>query len=337
VPPGEHPQPAGRGPLLAVDDLSIGFRGEHGVARVVDHLSLVIEAGRIVGLVGESGCGKSVTARAIMRLLPTPPARIEGGRILLDGQDLLRFDHAGMRHVRGNQIGMVFQEPMTSLNPTLPIGSQVGEALRLHQRLDRAAIRKKVLETLDLVGIGAAERRFEQYPHELSGGLRQRVMIAIALICRPRLLIADEPTTALDVTIQAQILELLVRLRDELGMAILLITHDLGVVANYADEVVVMYAGKVVETASVESLFRNPRHPYTNGLLGAIPRLAEERQRLATIPGAVPDPASMPNGCRFAARCPRALDRCLADQPPLDPIPDQVNEQRHAVACWNPA
>jgi len=319
-------------PLLAIEDLSIGFRGEHGIAPVIDHLSLTIEAGRIVGLVGESGCGKSVTARAIMRLLPMPPAQIDEGRILLDDDNLLSLDDAGMRDVRGNQIGMVFQEPMTSLNPTLPIGFQVGEALRLHQKLDRATVRRRVLETLDLVGIGAAERRFEQYPHELSGGLRQRVMIAISLICRPRLLIADEPTTALDVTIQAQILELLVSLRDELGMAILLITHDLGVVANYADEVMVMYAGKLVETGPVGPLFDHPRHPYTDGLLGAIPRLSQSRATLSTIPGTVPDPASMPKGCRFAARCDRAIDRCISDQPLLEVVDDPL----HAVACWNP-
>ncbi len=318
-------------PLLAIDDLSIGFRSEHGIFPVIDHLSLTIEAGRIVGLVGESGCGKSVTARAIMRLLPMPPAQIGSGHILLDGDDLLSLDDAGIRHVRGNQISMVFQEPMTSLNPTLPIGFQVGEALRLHQKLDRSTVRQRVLETLDLVGIGAAERRFEQFPHELSGGLRQRVMIAIALICRPRLLIADEPTTALDVTIQAQILELLLSLRDELGMAILLITHDLGVVANYADDVVVMYAGKIVETGPVGPLFNHPRHPYTNGLLGAIPRLAGGKDRLATISGTVPEAGSMPGGCRFAPRCDRALDRCAYEEPPLEPLHDRG----HAVACWN--
>ena len=322
-------------PLLAVEDLSISFRADGQSLPVIDHLSLAIEAGRIVGLVGESGCGKSVTARAIMRLLPTPPAEIGGGRILLDGVDLLSLGDAGMRDVRGNKIGMVFQEPMTSLNPTLPIGYQVGEALRLHQKLDRSAVKRQVTKTLDLVGIGAAERRYDQYPHELSGGLRQRVMIAIALICSPRLLIADEPTTALDVTIQAQILELLLGLRDELGMAILLITHDLGVVANYADEVVVMYAGKIVETAPVEVLFAEPRHPYTHGLLGAIPRLSDNREKLSTIPGTVPDPASMPKGCRFAARCPRVLDRCRGEEPPLAPVSHRADDP-HAVACWNP-
>ncbi|MGH6945253.1 MAG: ABC transporter ATP-binding protein, partial [Geminicoccaceae bacterium] len=282
------------------------------------------------GLVGESGCGKSVTARAIMRLLPTPPARIEGGRVLFDGQDLLRLDERSMRKVRGNRIGMIFQEPMTSLNPTFPVGFQVGETLRLHRRLGRAEIRSQVLDLLHVVGIGAPERRFDQYPHELSGGLRQRVMIAMALACHPRLLIADEPTTALDVTIQAQILDLLVRLRDELGMAILLITHDLGVVAEYADEVVVMYAGKLVEWADVRALFRAPRHPYTHGLLSSMPRLAGTRGRLTTIPGTVPGPADRPPGCPFVGRCPRAIERCPAEFPPLE------REGQHTFACWNP-
>ena len=330
---------AGSEMLLSIVNLSLGFQTSQGLVPVVDNLSLTIGAGRIVGLVGESGCGKSVTARAIMRLLPTPPARINAGKILLNGEDLLQLDNIGMRHVRGNQIGMVFQEPMTSLNPTLPIGYQVGEALRLHGKSDRAKVkpdRATVLEMLDLVGIGAEERRYDQYPHELSGGLRQRVMIAMALICRPRLLIADEPTTALDVTIQAQILELLLSLRDELGMAILLITHDLGVVANYADEVAVMYAGSVVETAPVLSLFDHPRHPYTKGLLDAIPRLAGGKGRLATIEGSVPDPGSRPSGCRFAERCGRVLDRCRSEEPSLIADPG-TSDAGHAVACWNPA
>ncbi len=238
-------------PLLEIEDLAVGFHTERGLARVVDELSLTVDAGRIVGLVGESGCGKSVTARAIMRLLPSPPAQVEAGRIALDGQDLLALGERAMREVRGNRIGMIFQEPMTSLNPTFPVGFQIGETLRLHRKLGSAAIRARVLELLGMVGIGAPERRFDQYPHELSGGLRQRVMIAMAIACHPKLLIADEPTTALDVTIQAQILELLAHLRDELGMAILLITHDLGVVAEYADEVIVMYAGKLAEWAEL--------------------------------------------------------------------------------------
>jgi oligopeptide/dipeptide ABC transporter ATP-binding protein len=316
--------------LLALEHLSVGFRTEQGFARVVDDLSLSIGAGRIVGLVGESGCGKSVTARAIMRLLPTPPARIEGGSILLEGTDLLALDERAMRDVRGNRIGMIFQEPMTSLNPTFPVGFQIGEALRLHRRPSRAEARAHVLDLLRLVGIGAPERRLEQYPHELSGGLRQRVMIAMALACRPRLLIADEPTTALDVTIQAQILDLLLRLRDELGMAILLITHDLGVVAEYADEVVVMYAGKRVEWADVRSLFGSPRHPYTNGLLTSMPRLEGTRGKLSTIPGAVPSPLERPPGCPFVARCPRALERCPREFPPIE------HRDGHGFACWNP-
>jgi peptide/nickel transport system ATP-binding protein len=317
-------------PLLEIEDLSVDFQTERGLARVVDDLSFTVAAGRIVGLVGESGCGKSVTARAIMRLLPSPPARIEGRTVALDGENLLALDEHAMRDVRGNRIGMIFQEPMTSLNPTFPVGSQIGETLRLHRRLGSAAIRARVLELLRMVGIGAPERRFDQYPHELSGGLRQRVMIAMALACHPKLLIADEPTTALDVTIQAQILELLARLRDELGMAILLITHDLGVVAEYADEVIVMYAGKLVEWADVRGLFRQPRHPYTQGLLNSMPRLAGSAGKLPTIPGAVPSPLERLPGCPFAGRCPRVQDRCRETFPPL------VWHDRHGFACWNP-
>jgi oligopeptide/dipeptide ABC transporter ATP-binding protein len=321
-------------PLLEIEDLSVGFHTEGGLAVVVDDLSFTVDAGRIVGLVGESGCGKSVTARAIMRLLPCPPAQIEGRRLALDGQDLLALDERAMRDVRGNRIGMIFQEPMTSLNPTFPVGFQIGETLRLHRNMGGAAIRTRVLELLRMVGIGAPERRFAQYPHELSGGLRQRVMIAMALACHPKLLIADEPTTALDVTIQAQILELLVRLRDELGMAILLITHDLGVVAEYADEVIVMYAGKLAEWADVRSLFRQPRHPYTQGLLGSMPRLAGPIGKLGgplpTIPGTVPSPLARPPGCPFAGRCPRVQARCRDIFPPL------ARHGGHGFACWNP-
>ncbi len=317
-------------PLLSVEHLSVGFRTEAGVARVVDDLSLAIESGKIVGLVGESGCGKSVTAKAIMRLLPMPPARIEAGCIRLEGQDLLTLDERAMRAVRGNRIGMIFQEPMTSLNPTFPVGFQIGEALRLHRPASRAEAREHVLDLLRLVGIGAPARRLAQYPHELSGGLRQRVMIAMALACRPKLLIADEPTTALDVTIQAQILELLLRLRDELGMAILLITHDLGVVAEYADEVVVMYAGKRVEWADVRALFQSPRHPYTQGLLASMPRLEGGAGKLPTIPGAVPGPMERPPGCPFVGRCPRAQERCAGEFPPL------VEQDGHGFACWHP-
>jgi oligopeptide/dipeptide ABC transporter ATP-binding protein len=318
-------------PLLEIEDLSVAFQTEHGLARVVDRLSFTVDAGRIVGLVGESGCGKSVTARAVMRLLLSPPAAIEARRVALDGENLLALDERAMRDVRGNRIGMIFQEPMTSLNPTFPVGFQVGETLRLHRNMGNVAIRQRVLELLHMVGIGAPERRFDQYPHELSGGLRQRVMIAMALACHPKLLIADEPTTALDVTIQAQILELLARLRDELGMAILLITHDLGVVAEYADEVIVMYAGKLVEWADVRSLFRQPRHPYTQGLLNSMPRLAGSAGRLPTIPGAVPSPLERSPGCPFAGRCPRVQVRCRETFPPL------VWQERHGLTCWNPS
>ena len=317
-------------PLLEIEDLSVGFHTGRGLATVVDRLSFSVEAGRIVGLVGESGCGKSVTARAIMRLLASPPAVIEAGRVALDGQDLFALDERAMRDVRGNRIGMIFQEPMTSLNPTFPVGFQIGETLRLHRNMGASAIRTRVLELLRMVGIGAAERRFAQYPHELSGGLRQRVMIAMALACHPKLLIADEPTTALDVTIQAQILELLVRLRDELGMAILLITHDLGVVAEYADEVIVMYAGKLAEWADVRGLFRAPRHPYTRGLLNSMPRLAGGTGPLPTIAGSVPSPLERPPGCPFASRCPRVLERCREAFPPL------AMRDGHGFACWNP-
>ncbi|HEX5077721.1 MAG TPA: ABC transporter ATP-binding protein [Geminicoccaceae bacterium] len=317
-------------PLLEIEDLSVAFHTERGLARVVEQLSFTVDAGRIVGLVGESGCGKSVTARAVMRLLPSPPAAVEARRIALDGENLLALDERAMRDVRGNRIGMIFQEPMTSLNPTFPVGFQVGETLRLHRNMAGAAIRARVLELLRMVGIGAPERRFEQYPHELSGGLRQRVMIAMALACHPKLLIADEPTTALDVTIQAQILELLLRLRDELGMAILLITHDLGVVAEYADEVIVMYAGKLAEWADVRGLFDKPRHPYTQGLLGSMPRLAGKTGKLATIPGTVPSPLERPPGCPFAGRCPRLQPRCRDSFPPL------AWQDGHGFACWNP-
>jgi oligopeptide/dipeptide ABC transporter ATP-binding protein len=316
--------------LLEIDGLSVAFRDDTGYVRVVDDLSLAVDAGQIFGLVGESGCGKSVTARAIMRLLPTPPARIEAGAIRLDGQDLLALDERAMRGVRGRDIGMVFQEPMTSLNPTFPVGFQIGETLRLHRNMSGAAVRAEVLELLRLVGIGAPERRRGQYPHELSGGLRQRVMIAMALACRPKLLIADEPTTALDVTIQAQILELLMQLRGEFKMAILLITHDLGVVAEYTDEVAVMYAGKLVERAGVRTLFESPRHPYTTGLLRSMPRLTGAAGPLPTIPGTVPSPAARGPGCPFWERCPRRLQRCLEAFPPLQ------RGTGHDFACWNP-
>jgi len=324
-------------PLLTVEGLRIGFRTETGFVRVLENVALHINAGETVGIVGESGCGKSVTAMSIMRLLATPPAVIESGRILLDGTDLLALPESEMRAVRGDRIGMIFQEPMTSLNPTFTVGFQIAEVLRLHRGMDRREADREAIEMLRAVGIGAAERRLEQYPHQLSGGLRQRVMIAMALVCRPALLIADEPTTALDVTIQAQILDLLRRLQQQMQMAVLLITHDLGVVAEMCERVVVMYAGHVVETCSATELFRNPRHPYSAGLLAATPRRARRGARLATIPGVVPPPGRRGAGCPFADRCARAIERCRAEMPPLAPVGDAPGAApRHDSACWNP-
>ncbi|HYE00249.1 MAG TPA: ABC transporter ATP-binding protein [Alphaproteobacteria bacterium] len=319
-------------PLLEVEDLTVSFAGASGRVPVLEGVGFALEPGSIVGLVGESGCGKSVTAMSVLRLLPSPPSRVERGRIVFEGVDLLGLAEPELRDLRGNRIGMIFQEPMTSLNPTFTIGWQLDEALRLHTRLDRAARTARCRDLLRLVGIGAAERRLAQYPHELSGGLRQRAMIAMALACEPKLVIADEPTTALDVTIQAQILDLLAGLRERLGTAILLITHDLGVVAEHCDGVVVMYAGRVVETAPVEALFDRPRHPYTAGLLASMPRLDSPRGPLPSIPGMVPSPGHRPPGCPFADRCPNVLPRCRAQMPPLaDP-----EGGHHAFACWNP-
>ncbi|MEX2649151.1 MAG: ABC transporter ATP-binding protein [Alphaproteobacteria bacterium] len=319
-------------PLLEVSGLTVSFAGEGARVPVVEGVGFTVEAGETVGLVGESGCGKSVTAMSILRLLPMPPARIEAGRALLDGEDLLCLEGADLRHARGNRVGMIFQEPMTSLNPTMTVGTQVAEVLRLHRGAGGRAAREAAVDMLRQVGIGAPERRFEQYPHQLSGGLRQRVMIAMALICRPALLIADEPTTALDVTIQAQILELLRRLRHELGMAVLLITHDLGVVAEVCDAVVVMYAGRIVERASARALFRRPRHPYTLGLLASSPRGVPRGARLPMIPGMVPPPGRRGVGCAFADRCSRVLERCRTERPDLGPV-----APGHDAACWNPA
>jgi oligopeptide/dipeptide ABC transporter ATP-binding protein len=318
-------------PLLSVENLSVSFATESGRVTVVEDASFEVPAGRTVALVGESGCGKSVSAMTIMRLLPSPPSRIEGGRILFDGRDLARLPEAEMRAVRGDRIGMIFQEPMTSLNPTLTIGFQIAEVLRRHRKMDSKMARVWSVNVLKQVGIGGADRRLEQYPHQLSGGLRQRVMIAMALVCRPALVIADEPTTALDVTIQAQILDLLRRLQHDMGMAILLITHDLGVVAEMCEDVFVMYAGRIVERAAVTALFRTPRHPYTAGLLAASPRRTARGTRLTTIPGMVPPPGKRGAGCSFADRCTRVLDRCRSERPPLAALADG-----HLAACWNP-
>jgi oligopeptide/dipeptide ABC transporter ATP-binding protein len=318
-------------PLLAVEGLGVAFDTDQGERRVVEDVNFRVGAGETVGLVGESGCGKSVTAMSIMRLLPSPPSRAFSGRIVFEGNDLLSLSGDAMRGVRGNRIGMVFQEPMTSLNPVLSIGYQIEEVLRLHRGVGHAEARRQALAMLRHVGIGAPERRLDQYPHQLSGGLRQRVMIAIALVCRPQLLIADEPTTALDVTIQAQILDLLRRLKHEMGMALLLITHDLGVVAEMCDQVVVMYAGRIVEQAPSAELFRHPRHPYTAGLLAAMPRLTPKGGKLPSIPGTVPPPGKRGVGCSFAERCPRVQARCRAERPELSAAGD-----KHLAACWNP-
>src|SRR5690554_2681860 len=303
--------------LLSVRGLKTHFYTEDGVVPAVDGISFDLERGGALGIVGESGSGKSVTSLSIMRLIPSPPGKIVAGEILFEGEDLLKKSEAEMRKIRGNDISMIFQEPMTSLNPVFTVGDQIMEAIMLHQRLDKKAAREKAIEMLKLVGIPEPQRRVDEYPHQLSGGMRQRVMIAMALSCNPKLLIADEPTTALDVTIQAQILDLMRKLREELGTAIILITHDLGVIAEMVEEVIVMYAGQIVERTDVRSLFRSPKHPYTEGLLGSLPKLGQKTERLQTIEGVVPSPFNMPEGCRFHPRCKYARDICAVEQPEL--------------------
>lgn len=315
--------------LLEVRGLKTYFYTEDGVVPAVDGVDFVLNKGETLGIVGESGCGKSVTSLSIMRLIPDPPGKIVEGEILFEGSNLLEKTEAEMRNIRGNDISMIFQEPMTSLNPVFTIGDQIMEAIILHQRLNKAEARERAIEMLRLVGIPSPERRVDEYPHQLSGGMRQRVMIAMALSCNPKLLIADEPTTALDVTIQAQILDLMRKLRDEFGTAIMLITHDLGVVAELAERVVVMYAGKIVEKADVKLLFGNPLHPYTVGLLGSIPKLTEQQDRLQVIEGVVPHPAFMPKGCRFHPRCKEAREICKVEEPEL-----LEHSPGHLVACW---
>jgi peptide/nickel transport system ATP-binding protein len=314
--------------LLEIDNLRTSFPTGAGEAYAVDGVSLTLDEGRTLGLVGESGCGKTMTALSIMRLVP-PPGRIGNGRLRFAGRDLLARSEAEMRAVRGNEIAMIFQEPTTSLNPLFTVGDQVAEAIRLHQRLARRAARSEAIEMLRLVEIPEAERRADAYPHQLSGGMRQRVMIAMALSCRPRLLIADEPTTALDVTIQAQILDLLGDLQRRMGMALLLVTHDLGVVAERTDDVAIMYAGRIVERAAVGDIFARPLHPYTRGLMRSIPKVgAERRSRLESIPGTVPDLLHLPSGCRFRDRCPVAAAACAEVDPALEP-----HGAGHLVAC----
>jgi peptide/nickel transport system ATP-binding protein/oligopeptide transport system ATP-binding protein len=317
-------------PLLEVENLRTYFHTDAGTAKAVDGVSFYVDKGEVLGIVGESGCGKSVTSLSILRLVPQPPGEIvEGSAIRFGGRDLLALSEAEMRAVRGNDIAMIFQEPMTSLNPVYTIGDQIGEAVRLHRRMGKREARTQAIEMLRLVGIPNPDERVDSYPHQLSGGQRQRVMIAMALSCEPDLLIADEPTTALDVTIQAQILDLLAELRARLGMAVVLITHDLGVVAEVCDRVLVMYAGRVVEEGSVEQIFRDPRHPYTQGLMRAIPRLGAAAGRLAVIPGVVPSPIDWPPGCRFAPRCPYAWELTMREEPDLFDV-----AEGHRSRCW---
>jgi peptide/nickel transport system ATP-binding protein len=321
--------------VLEVKNLKTSFFTEEGEVKAVDDVSFSVFKGKTLGIVGESGCGKSVTSLSIMRLIPEPPGRIVGGEILYQGKNLLGMDSKEMRSIRGNEISMIFQEPMTSLNPVFTIGNQIREAIALHQDLSKKEIYNKAVEMLKLVGIPGPEKRVEDYPHQLSGGMRQRVMIAMALSCNPQVLIADEPTTALDVTIQAQILDLLRDLKEKVGMALILITHDLGVVAEMADEVMVMYAGRVVEKTSVQEIFSNPKMPYTRGLLNSIPRLTrhagerERKRRLETIPGIVPNLLHLPVGCRFQDRCSYVIPECRVREPELR----SVSEKPHFIRC----
>jgi oligopeptide/dipeptide ABC transporter ATP-binding protein len=316
--------------LLEVKNLRTYFYTQEGVVRAVDGVSWDLEEGETLGLVGESGCGKSVTAMSILRLIPNPPGRIVEGEILFEGKDLLKLSNAEIRTIRGNRIGMIFQEPMTSLNPVLTIGNQLTEAIKLHLGLDDQAANARGAELLELVGIPEAETRLKDYPHQFSGGMRQRVMIAMALSCNPKLLLADEPTTALDVTIQAQILDIMARLSRDFGTAVVVITHNLGVVARYADRVNVMYAGKIVETGSATDIFKRPKHPYTVGLMASVPRLdATEHVRLATIEGQPPLLIDPIPGCPFEPRCDWRIDKCVTDAPQLE-----LKEEGHWAACW---
>jgi len=316
-------------PRLKVEELRTHFSTERGVAKAVDGVSFTVDQGDTLGIVGESGCGKSVTVLSILRLIRQPPGRIVSGRVLFEGRDLLALSPAEMRQVRGNRISMIFQDPMSSLNPVFTVGEQVAESIRLHQGLGAREAFEGAVEMLNRVRIPAARKRAGEYPHQMSGGMRQRVMIAMALSCRPQVMIADEPTTALDVTIQAQTLSLLEQLQAETGTSVLLITHDLGVIAETARTVVVMYAGKVMEQAGVRELFKRPRHPYTEALLKSIPRADQVQERLLTIPGTVPSLLHLPLGCKFSNRCGRATARCLAEEPPLFGA-----DSGHLARCW---
>lgn len=320
--------------LLEVKNLKTGFKTDEGEFLAVDDVSFSLEKGKTLGIVGESGSGKSVTSLSVMRLIPTPPGKIYGGQIIFNGKNLLDLNEEEMRKIRGNDIAMIFQEPMTSLNPVFTVGNQIAEAISLHQKnLTKQQIHEKSVEMLRLVGIPEPEKRVEDYPHQLSGGMRQRVMIAMALSCNPELLIADEPTTALDVTIQAQVLDLVRRLQKEFGASMILITHDLGVVAETCDYVAVMYAGKIVEYGTVEDIFYRPKHQYTKGLLNSIPHFetGHKKERLETIKGLVPSMFALPKGCRFSERCNAAQDDCRAKEPGITRFTDQ-----HYAACYHP-
>ena len=314
--------------LLEIKNLTTVFDTDRGTVTAVDDVSFSIEAGETLGVVGESGCGKSVTALSVMRRLQKPTGRIAGGKILMNGEDLLAIPEADMRSIRGNKISMIFQEPMTSLNPVFTVCNQISEPLMLHQKMNHHEARKRSVEMLDIVGIPNASSRIDDYPHQFSGGQRQRIMIAMALACTPSLLIADEPTTALDVTVQAQILDLMNNLKKEFGSSIMLITHSMGVIAETAQRVVVMYAGKVVEEAAVDDVFAHPLHPYTKALLASIPKIDEDVKRLHVIPGMVPSPLHFPAGCRFHDRCSECVDKCALESPPL------VDLNGHKVSCW---
>jgi oligopeptide transport system ATP-binding protein len=318
------------GTLLEVKDLRTQFFTQDGVVNAVNGISYTLGEGETLAIVGESGCGKSVGVMSLIKLIPSPPGRVVGGEVWFDGRDLLTLEDDEIRQVRGNRIAMIFQDPMTSLNPVLSIGRQISESLQLHLGMDKQQARKRAAELLELVGIPSAANRLDDYPHQFSGGMRQRVMIAMGLSCNPQLLIADEPTTALDVTIQAQIVDLVKKLKQEIGMAIIWITHDLGVVAGMAERVIVMYAGFIVEEAEVNELYGDPRHPYTIGLLGSLPRLDEERpEKLSSIDGLPPDLIDLPKGCPFYARCTFRIDRCRDENPMLDTV-----ARNHRVACW---
>ena len=316
--------------LLEIKNLNVCFQTENGLVHALRNVSFEVRQGEVLALVGESGCGKSVTALSVMGLLPQPQGIISGGSIHFQGRDLVPLPRKELRKYTGNEISMIFQEPMTSLNPVYTVGYQICEAIRQHSRISKKAVRDHTIEMLDKVGIAEAGKRFDAYPHQLSGGMRQRVMIAMALSCNPRLLIADEPTTALDVTIQAQILELMLELNQSIGMSMIMITHDLGVVAEIAERVAVMYAGRIVETSQVVPLFTNPSHPYTWGLLGSMPWVDREQERLSPIAGIVPNPFEYPAGCKYSTRCPLVDDKCRKHEPDLIEV-----EPGHLSACWH--